>query len=63
VAGYVVDWAGYNAAFLFLASCAAVALLVLWLMAPETQAWAQKKDLAKGRRGAAARRLWVADNL
>jgi hypothetical protein len=38
VAGYVVDRAGYNAAFLFLASCAAVALLVLSLMAPETQA-------------------------
>jgi len=39
VAGYFVDWAGYNAAFLFLAGCAAVALLVLWLMVPETRGW------------------------
>jgi MFS family permease len=41
VAGYVVDWAGYNAAFLFLAGCAALALLVLWLMVPETRSWTQ----------------------
>jgi MFS family permease len=40
VAGYVVNWAGYNAAFLFLAACAALALLVLWLTVPETCGWA-----------------------
>jgi MFS family permease len=42
VAGYVVDWAGYNAAFLFLAGCAAVALLALSLMVPETRGWTQR---------------------
>jgi MFS family permease len=42
VAGYVVNWAGYNAAFLFLAACAALALLVLWLMVPETCGWAHR---------------------
>jgi len=41
VAGYFVDWAGYNAAFLFLACCAALALLVLWLLVPETRGWAR----------------------
>ena len=42
VAGYVVDRAGYNAAFLFLAACATVALIVLGLMTPETYRWAQR---------------------
>ena len=42
VAGYVVDWAGYNAAFLFLAGCAVLALLVLWLSVPETCGWAHR---------------------
>jgi len=42
VAGYFVDWAGYNAAFLFLACCAALALLVLWLLVPETRGWTQR---------------------
>lgn len=42
VAGYVVDWAGYNAAFLFLAACATAALIVLLLMVPETHGWAQR---------------------
>ncbi len=37
VAGYVVDWAGYNVAFLFLAGSAALALLILWLVVPETR--------------------------
>jgi MFS family permease len=39
VAGYVVEWVGYDAAFLFLAGCAVLALLVLWLMVPETRDW------------------------
>ena len=37
VAGYVVDRAGYNAAFLFLAACAVLALMVLWRLVPETR--------------------------
>ena len=37
VAGAVVDAAGYSAAFLFLAACAVLALLVFWLGVPETR--------------------------
>jgi MFS family permease len=36
VAGYIVDIAGYSSAFLFLASCAAAALLLFWTAMPET---------------------------
>ena len=38
LAGFVVQWAGYNAAFLTLAGVAAVALGLLWVAMPETQA-------------------------
>ncbi|AUZ46519.1 MFS transporter [Pseudomonas orientalis] len=38
LAGFVVQMAGYNAAFLTLAGVAAVALLLLWLAMPETLA-------------------------
>jgi MFS family permease len=38
VAGYIVDIAGYSAAFLFLAGCAVVALVLFWLAMPETRA-------------------------
>jgi MFS family permease len=41
-AGYFVDWAGYDAAFLFLAGCAALVLLVLWLTVPETRDWTRR---------------------
>jgi predicted MFS family arabinose efflux permease len=37
-----VDWAGYDAAFLFLAACAAVALVVLWRTVPETPGWTKR---------------------
>ena len=36
VAGYIVDGAGYSAAFLFLAGCAFAALLLFWTAMPET---------------------------
>ena len=36
VAGYIVDMAGYSAAFLFLAVCALAALLLLFTAMPET---------------------------
>ena len=36
VAGYIVDWFGYRAAFLFLAGCAAAAFILFWLAMPET---------------------------
>jgi MFS family permease len=36
VAGVIVERAGYNAAFLFLAACALAALLLFWLAMPET---------------------------
>ncbi|HEY1433681.1 MAG TPA: MFS transporter [Stellaceae bacterium] len=36
VAGYIVDRAGYSAAFLFLAGCAFAAFLLLWMAMPET---------------------------
>ena len=38
VAGGIVNAAGYDAAFLFLAGCAVVAALVFWLGVPETRA-------------------------
>lgn len=37
VAGFIVDKAGFNAAFLFLAGVGAVACLLFWLAVPETQ--------------------------
>ena len=36
VAGFIVDMAGYNAAFLFLAAAALVALILFWIAVPET---------------------------
>jgi MFS family permease len=36
VAGFIVDVAGYNAAFLFLAAVALVALVLFWVAVPET---------------------------
>lgn len=44
LAGFVVQQAGYNAAFLTLAAVAAVALMLLWLAMPETLA---KPSLAR----------------
>jgi MFS family permease len=38
-AGAVVDAAGYSAAFIFLAACAVIALLIFWFGVPETRAW------------------------
>jgi MFS family permease len=37
VAGFIADSFGYSAAFLFLAACAVLAFLVLWLGVPETR--------------------------
>lgn len=37
VAGYVVNTAGYNAGFLFLATVAAVALSIFYFAMPETK--------------------------
>jgi nitrate/nitrite transporter NarK len=37
VAGFIVDRAGYEAAFLFLAGCALAALLLFWIGMPETR--------------------------
>jgi predicted MFS family arabinose efflux permease len=36
VAGFIVDAAGFNAAFLFLAAVAALTFLLFWLAMPET---------------------------
>lgn len=36
VAGFIVDWAGYSTAFLFLAGVALAALALFWLAVPET---------------------------
>lgn len=36
-AGFIVNSFGYSAAFLFLAACAVLAFLVLWLGVPETR--------------------------
>jgi MFS family permease len=36
VAGFIIVWAGYSAAFLFLGSVAAIAFLLYWLAMPET---------------------------
>jgi hypothetical protein len=44
VAGYVVACAGYNVAFLFLAGSAALALLILWLVVPETRGWTHRAE-------------------
>jgi MFS family permease len=37
VAGFIASSFGYSAAFLFLAACAVLAFLVLWLGVPETR--------------------------
>ena len=42
IAGSIVDWLGFDAAFLTLAACAAGALLLFWLTVPETQGWAHR---------------------
>jgi MFS family permease len=36
IAGFIVDRAGFNAAFLFLATTAALAFLLFWIAVPET---------------------------
>jgi MFS family permease len=36
IAGFIVDWAGYTAAFLFLACVALAALALFWVAVPET---------------------------
>jgi MFS family permease len=36
IAGFIVDWAGYSAAFLFLATVALAALALFWVAVPET---------------------------
>ena len=36
VAGFIVDKAGFSAAFAFLAGCALAAFLLLWIAMPET---------------------------
>jgi hypothetical protein len=36
VAGFIIVWAGYSAAFLFLGGVAAIAFLLYWLAMPET---------------------------
>jgi MFS family permease len=36
IAGFIVDWAGYSTAFLFLAGVALAALALFWLAVPET---------------------------
>jgi MFS family permease len=38
IAGFIVDKAGFSAAFVFLAGCALAALLLLWIAMPETGA-------------------------
>jgi MFS family permease len=38
IAGFIVDKAGFSAAFLFLADCAFAAFLLLWIAMPETGA-------------------------
>jgi len=37
VAGLIVDRAGFNLAFLFLAAIAVIAFLLFWLLVPETR--------------------------
>jgi MFS family permease len=56
VAGQIVNLAGFNAAFLFLAACAGLALLVFWTGVPETRGWepAARRALG-GAKGAPAR--------
>jgi MFS family permease len=36
IAGFIVDWAGYSTAFLFLAGVALAALVLFWVAVPET---------------------------
>jgi len=36
IAGFIVEWAGYSTAFLFLAGVALAALALFWLVVPET---------------------------
>jgi MFS family permease len=40
LAGLIVEYAGYQAAFLSLAAVAAVALLIFWTLMPETKEFA-----------------------
>ncbi len=44
VAGYIVDGFGYSVALLFLAGCAAAALLLFWVAVPETRGWAHRRQ-------------------
>lgn len=53
VAGYIVDGLGYDAAFLFLAACAAGAFLLFLALVPETQGWAQRGRQSASRVAAA----------
>jgi MFS family permease len=46
IAGFIVDQAGYSAAFLFLASVALAALALFWIAVPETR---ERTDGALGR--------------
>jgi hypothetical protein len=47
VAGFIIVWAGYSAAFLFLGAVAAVAFLLYWLAMPETLNMAGGKEQPK----------------
>ena len=40
LAGLIVEYAGYQAAFLSLAAVATVALLIFWTLMPETKEFA-----------------------
>jgi MFS family permease len=44
VAGYVVNWTGYPGGFLFLAACAALALIVFYFGVPETRPTSLRGD-------------------
>lgn len=46
VAGFIVDQAGYSAAFLFLAACALLAVVLFWIAMPETRGWPTLRDSA-----------------
>ncbi len=49
VAGYIVNAAGFNAAFLFLAAIAALAFLTFWLFVPETRSHSAEVETAARR--------------
>jgi MFS family permease len=44
VAGFIVDQAGYSAAFVSLAACALFAFLLFWIAMPETSGWPTLRD-------------------